>query len=320
MKKLILTIICALIICFSTSCDFKIIEESNDNTSTITDSSKQNVSYIIGTSNVPAYSVVTEENVSVYVSSVALTATVEINCTVNYSYYGYKTYGFHSQRELITSSESCEATGFVINEDGYVVTNAHVVCIEGASSVSSFTYNSREIYVNYADSDVSIPCTVVAYDEDLDLCILKMNTTNISNIQYLTFFNHTSPTSSTYSNSNAVKLLYGETVLAVGNAEGYGMSVTKGVVSAPVRNFDGTYAIQTDAAINAGNSGGPLLNAYAAVIGINAFKIVSSSTSESLGFAIPSYTVLEYIDSVETSKSLTIKTYTTTSRSYPGAE
>ena len=108
-------------------------------------------------------------------------------------------------------------------------------------------------------------------------------------------------------------------VVAIGNANGYGISVTQGVVSAPYRNFTSsginTVAIQTDAAINEGNSGGPLANKYGAIIGINSFKTVTS-TSESLGFAIPSYVVLSYIEEVNQDLNLNIKYYYTNERAY----
>ena len=111
----------------------------------------------------------------------------------------------------------------------------------------------------------------------------------------------------------------GDFAIAIGNANGYGISVTQGVVSAPYRNFTSsginTVAIQTDAAINEGNSGGPLANKYGAVIGINSFKTVTS-TSESLGFAIPSYIVMSYIDSVNSAKGLNINYYKTQERAY----
>ncbi len=104
-------------------------------------------------------------------------------------------------------------------------------------------------------------------------------------------------------------------MIAVGNAYGYGIAVTQGVVSAPVRFFESgsivIQAIQTDAAINEGNSGGPLCNRWGAVVGITAFKIVSD-TSENLGYAIPANVIMAFIDSLDAKiaySSTTLRTY-----------
>lgn len=332
MKKILLFIICLFISLSFSSCtigDFEFIlnnkddetqNETNNNSSQQTNTNQNQTNtttYTIENLDIPSYSEITTDNVAVVVAAMGLQATVEIACTVNFE-YTVTQYTFRGQvvTRTYSSSESCCATGFIINEDGYLLTNAHVVCVDlTGSSVTQVNYTSRDIEVNYANSTATFSCEVVDYDEELDLCILKMDTTNLNNIKYLKFFDHTDPTTDTYSTNEAVKLYYGETAIAVGNAQGYGISVTKGIVSAPYRVFDGTYAVQTDASINEGNSGGPLLNSYGCVIGINSFKIVTS-TSESLGFAIPSYVVLDYIDSVNTSKQLNIKYYTTTSRSY----
>ena len=211
------------------------------------------------------------------------------------------------------------AAAIIINEEGYVLTNAHVVNVSDDSKYNNLKYESYEIYLNYADSDVNFKAEVVTSDTSLDLAILKMDISNIENIKHAVFYNLTDPKSDEYQNEDAKKLYYGETCIAIGNANGYGISVTKGVISAPNRYFEESSvvieAIQTDAAINPGNSGGPLCNMFGAVIGVNSFKIVTS-TSENLGYAIPSNIIIRYIDDVNDKLKTNIKYYYTNSRSY----
>lgn len=289
---------------------------------------KENINVSLGNSNqiytikdvdLKAYSTVTSDNCAVLVAQKVLPATVEITCTISYSYtYTYMTGffgGTHSQ--TVSDVSSSQATGFFINEEGYLLTNAHVVTIENESSYRDFKYLGREITINFADSSITFEASIIDYDTSLDLCILKTDPSKIENLKYVTFFNITNPYLSSYDEETAVKIYYGEIAIAVGNANGYGISVTKGVVSAPYRLFkDGTEtikAIQTDAAINPGNSGGPLCNAYGHVIGINSFKVVTSS-SESLGYAIPSYIVLGYLDNFNNTGKTNVKYYTTSLR------
>ena len=242
-------------------------------------------------------------------TAIAFQATVEINVEFEYSYTQISYAPWGEQSRTVSGSAISSATGFFINSDGYLVTNAHVVLMSDYETLDDFTYDSRTITINYADSDVYFDAEIIAYDEDLDLAILKIDATDIENIQYLTFFDLTNPEDTAYTSNDAVVLYYGETVLAVGNANGYGLSVSSGVVSAPYRTFvENDYevvAIQTDAAVNPGNSGGPLLNAYGDVIGIISFKIVSED-SENLGYAIPSYIILDYIEQIDAQISYTL--------------
>lgn len=238
-----------------------------------------------------------DEDAGIYVAGKSMQATVEITCTINFSCLVQTIWGTQTQTNTTKSS----GTGFFINEDGYLLTNAHVV-ESGYEAYSNYTVNSRTIQINYAESDVLIDAYIVEKNSDLDLAILK-TTSTIDNVKYLAFYNITDPTSEEYNQDNAVKLLYGESVYVVGNAYGYGISITKGVCSATVRYFKGTnnkvtQAIQTDSAINSGNSGGPLLNKYCYVIGINSFKLVTDGV-EGLGFAIPSNVAIDYILSLE---------------------
>ena len=154
-------------------------------------------------------------------------------------------------------------SGFVIDTSGYVVTNNHV--IEQADEVS----------VVFAD-DTRVPATIVGRDPKTDLALLKIKTD-----KKLTAVN--------FGDSDALKV--GDWVIAVGNPFGLGGSVSAGIVSARGRNihagpFDDF--IQTDAAINRGNSGGPLFNAKGEVVGINAAIFSPTGGNIGIGFAVPS--------------------------------
>lgn len=235
------------------------------------------------------------------VAALVMPATVEITATISYSYTRTVTGpGRTATTSTGTGSATSTATAFFINADGYLLTNAHVITLTDYEDYDGFTYTGWDIVVSYADSDVTIPCSIVAYDTDLDLAVLKTDVA-IDDLAYVVFYDLTDPSSDAYATDAAVRLWYGETAIAIGNAYGYGIAVTTGVVSAPVRTFENgsvvVQAIQTDAAINEGNSGGPLCNAYGAVIGINSFKIVSE-TSENLGYAIPANVIIDYLESL----------------------
>lgn len=243
---------------------------------------------------------VSEEDSGIYVAAKAMQATVEITCAINYSYTINTIFGTQTK----TNTQASAGTGFFINEDGYLMTNAHVV-ETGYESYDNYKIISSTIFVNYALNEQNIDIEIIAKNTELDLAILKLKN-NINNLKYLTFYKITENDC----------LYYGETVFAVGNAYGYGISITKGICSAPIRRFSDpekkeVEAIQTDAAINSGNSGGPLLNKYSCVIGINSFKLASTGV-EGLGFAIPSNVVIEYIKSVDSN----INYYYTNNRSF----
>lgn len=245
------------------------------------------------------------EEMIIKTSNLTMQRTVEVTADISYT---YNASFFGPQTQSYTS----QGTGFIVNEDGYIITNSHVVTAEDETTTRKVNYTKRDVKVNYAEDNNYIDVEIVYYDIDLDLAILKIDD-EIENLKYVNFFNLTDPDSDKYETDDAVKLIYGETAIAVGNANGYGISVTKGVVSVPLRYFDDNgntiQAIQTDAAINSGNSGGPLVNLYGSVIGVNSFKIVTT-TSESLGYAIPSNVVMKYLDDNN------IKYYTNSERAY----
>ena len=167
-------------------------------------------------------------------------------------------------------------TGVIFSEAGYIVTNAHVV--EGSLSVS----------VQLTDGRV-LPARIIGRDEVTDLAVLYIDGDHLTSAQF--------------GDSSALRV--GDTVVAIGDPLGveFRGTYTDGIVSAINRdvNVDGRKMtlIQTNAALNSGNSGGPLINCYGQVIGINTMKIgtfTNRSGVEGLGFAIPSATVKDIVD------------------------
>lgn len=172
-------------------------------------------------------------------------------------------------------------TGFIITEDGYIVTNQHVVVL--ADRAVSTYY----VTVILPDEKQSVRAKVVGSDAQTDIAVLKVDTDR--KLPHVTL-------------GDSDNLQAGELAVAIGNAMGtLDDTVTVGVISAPSReiNRNGYYVdiIQTDAAINPGNSGGPLINSFGEVIGIINAKIVSS-TSENLGFAIRINSVKKIIEDI----------------------
>jgi len=158
-------------------------------------------------------------------------------------------------------------SGVVLTEDGYIITNAHVVA------------GAREVRVLFYDN-WQASASLVGFDAVEDLAVLKVEAEGLI------------PAS--FGDSNTLRI--GEPVAALGDSLGYRSTFTDGIVSALDREVtvdDTTMVlIQTSAAINFGNSGGPLLNQYGQVMGINTVKIISEDGSaEGLGFAIPSQRV-----------------------------
>ena len=160
-----------------------------------------------------------------------------------------------------------QGTGFIISDEGYIVTNAHI--LTGVKIVEIATYEQDSI-----DADF------IGYNQDLDLALLKIDG------RY---------TPLKLANSNNVQI--GEKVIAIGNPLGLQFSVSEGIVSGihrPGLNQIEAY-IQTDAALNPGNSGGPLINKQGEVIGINNFKI---GGGENLGFALESNYIKRYVNEI----------------------
>jgi len=162
-------------------------------------------------------------------------------------------------------------SGFIVDRNGIVVTNAHVV--EGASRVTVTLLDGRELEADLLGSD-----------RDADIAVLKVKATNLPALPL----------------GRSSDLMIGETVIAIGNPFGLSNTVTTGVLSAVGRTVPSergerlfTDFLQTDASINPGNSGGPLVNVGGDVIGINS-AIISGATG--IGFAIPADRVRRVVD------------------------
>ena len=164
-----------------------------------------------------------------------------------------------------------QGTGFIISSDGYLVTNAHM--LSGASEVQITAFDGKKI-----------PAELVGYNSELDIALLKISGEH----SFLEF-----------DDSNNVRV--GEKVIAIGNPLGLQFSVTEGIVSGIHRSGINELEayVQTDAALNPGNSGGPLINKNGKIIGINNFKLGSG---ESLGFALESNYIKDAVNAISQEK------------------
>ncbi len=158
--------------------------------------------------------------------------------------------------------ETSLGSGVIVSDQGYILTNNHV--IEGAADIQVALRDGR-----------SIEAVLVGTDSDTDLAVLKIN---MQGLPAITF-------------GSSENLRVGDVVLAIGNPFGVGQTVTIGIASATGRNRVGISTfenfIQTDAAINPGNSGGALINAFGQLVGINTAIFSRSGGSQGIGFAIP---------------------------------
>ena len=197
-------------------------------------------------------------------------STVGITTSITTNYWGYQT------------TAAASGSGFILTADGYILTNYHV--IENSDSVKVTMYDGT-----------SYDATIVGYDESNDIAVLKIDATGLTPVVL----------------GDSDKLNVGDPVVAIGNPLGeLTFSLTTGVVSAldrPVTLSTGTTMnlIQTDCAINSGNSGGALFNLYGEVIGITNAKYSSSGSSseasiDNIGFAIPIDQVRSIFESIIT--------------------
>lgn len=171
------------------------------------------------------------------------------------------------------STTTGEGSGIIISEDGYILTNNHIV--SSSSSSSYYTVGDASKVVVYLFNDKTpYDATIIGTDEQTDLAVIKIDKTGL--------------TAAELGDSDSIQV--GEFSMAAGNPLGMQSSISSGTISAVNREVqaDGrTYTlIQTDAAINAGNSGGALVNSKGQVIGINTLKL-SGTGIEGMGFAIP---------------------------------
>nr|WP_233352247.1 DegQ family serine endoprotease [Pseudogemmobacter humi] len=164
-------------------------------------------------------------------------------------------------------------SGFVISEDGYIVTNNHV--IEGADEITIEFFGGEKL-----------PAKVVGTDKQTDIALLKVEAPRP--LPFVAF-----------GNSDLARV--GDWVVAMGNPLGQGFSVSAGIVSARNRELSGTYDdyLQTDAAINRGNSGGPLFNMAGEVIGVNTAILSPNGGSIGIGFSMASNVVTKVVDQLK---------------------
>jgi len=190
--------------------------------------------------------------------------------------------------DVFGQSVSSEAlgTGFVVDQEGYILTNAHVVDEDGqrASSVT--------VVFNKSGSETRrVPGKLVGVDVGSDVAVIKVDPNGLG-LKPLPL-------------GDSDKVVVGETVVAIGNPLGYDFSITAGIVSATGRSLQAPNGqtipngIQTDAAINQGNSGGPLINAGGQVIGINEQIVSQSGGNEGLGFAVPINTAVRSLNELK---------------------
>ncbi|PID47364.1 MAG: serine protease [Proteobacteria bacterium] len=155
-------------------------------------------------------------------------------------------------------------SGVIISDDGYIVTNNHVV------------EDADEILVSLLDNEKEYKAKVIGLDPDSDLAVIKIDAKDLNNISF----------------ANSKNLLEGDVVFAIGNPFGVGGTITQGIISAlnksgiGLNNYENF--IQTDASINPGNSGGALVDSRGALVGINSAILSRSGGNNGVGFAIPS--------------------------------
>lgn len=219
---------------------------------------------------------------AVYTAEKILPSIVGIKITYTIT----SSYSFFSQPSQSTATAT--GSGIIISDDGYILTNNHVV--DTSSSNSSYYYynlsDAKSVTVKLYNDDTIYDAKIIGKDSQTDLAVLKIEANNLTAAQF--------------ADSSSVKV--GEFAMAVGNPLGLDSSITCGVISAinrEVKDSDGTTytCIQTDAAINSGNSGGALVNSLGKVIGVNTLKL-SGTGIEGIGFAIPINSTIDIVSNL----------------------
>lgn len=268
---------CALVIgtCFGVPSIKEKLTGSTTTSNTTVQTSSGTTSNLISLSN---YS-----NTAVFAANKILPSIVGIE--VSYTATSNSIFGFGTPQ---TSTATATGSGIIISEDGYILTNNHVVDTSSSSSYSYYDISdatSVKVKLNSATygNDATFDAKIVGKDSQTDLAVLKIDKTGLTAAEF----------------GDSDQAVVGEFVMAVGSPLGLDTTVTQGIVSAVNREVesDGTKytCIQTDAAINSGNSGGALVNSEGKVIGINTLKL-SGSGVEGIGFAIPINSTLDVTD------------------------
>jgi len=261
--------------------------DSSDESSSDSKNTAENVNSLASDEKLPSLIELASRKDAMSVPDIvenAMPSVVGVSATFEYTQQSIDMWGFGTPSNQ-TKEIKGTGTGIIMTDDGYIVTNAHVVYdtseydCGAATSVSVVLSDEKEYEAK-----------VMGCDVETDLAVLKIDAEGLKAAEF--------------GNSNDLKV--GELVIAIGNPLGFELfgSVTSGIVSAIDReitvNEKQMKLIQTDAAINLGNSGGPLLNSCGQVIGINSAKMSSSYGSsasvEGLGFAIPISEAQKIID------------------------
>lgn len=257
---------CSVVIgtCFGVpSIKSKLIGNSTNNVSTSNNNSTESNGYV------EQISLKNYSDTSVYAANKILPSIVgiKIEYTVNTNSF----WGMGSS----TSNATASGSGIIISDDGYILTNNHVVSSATESNSYYQISEAKRVTVTLFNDTTEYEAKIVGKDEQTDLAVIKIEKTGLTKAEF--------------ADSDSVKV--GEFAMAVGNPVNMTSTVTSGIVSAVNRKItdsDGkTFTcIQTNAAINSGNSGGALVNGEGNVIGINTLKL-SGTGIEGIGFAIP---------------------------------
>lgn len=175
-------------------------------------------------------------------------------------------------------------SGFIFSPDGYILTNRHVIEPDDTEQDAEATADSITIKLQ---NDEQFPATITHLSTDHDLCVLKIDRTNLPAVQF----------------ASSDRLTAGQDVAVIGAPLGLEHSVTRGVISALAREIDGLDYLQIDAALNEGNSGGPVINEDGQVIGV---AVKMAREGQSVGFAIPSAAVMQFLQANELNFSVVL--------------
>lgn len=246
----------------------KTIETSKINTNSIVETGTQNLSQV---------SLTNYSDTAIYAAQKALPSMVSISVEYDVNYMGMK--------KAVAGSGS----GVILSEDGYILTNNHVISSADSSSFYQVS-DAKSIKVKIYGDDTEYSAEIIGTDSQTDLAVLKIDKTGL--------------TAAELGDSSSVQI--GEFVLAIGNPYNLDYSVTAGIISALNREMtveNTTYnVIQADCAINSGNSGGALVNSKGEVIGITTLKLAGDGI-EGVSFAIPvNETVPIYKELIEKGK------------------
>ena len=280
---------CSLVLgtCFGVpSIKSKLFPSTEASVSTSTNSSTTS-----GTVNTDLVSLSNYSDTTVYAANKILPSIVGITVTYNVT-TSSPLFSMFGQGQSSTSEATASGSGIIISEDGYIVTNNHVVDSSSESTYYDIS-QATSLKVSLYGDDTQYEAQIIGKDAQTDLAVLKIDKTGL--------------TPAEFADSDTVKV--GEFAMAVGNPLDLGTSITCGIVSAlnrKVQDSDGktTYTcIQSDAEINSGNSGGALVNSQGQVIGINTLKVASTGV-EGIGFAIPINSTTNVIDQLKTNQTV----------------